>query len=104
MTETELRAAYAEAIGRPAERVIRLPGGAGNRTYWRLVERDGRSAVVMELPPEPGKSFELWLISERLPRPRSLGVIGGSDFTARPVRVAESYATNILGNRQNPAR
>ena len=26
------------------------------------------------------------------------------DFTARPVRVAESYATNILGNRQNPAR
>src|SRR5438105_10012439 len=59
MTETELRAAYAEALGRPAERVIRLPGGAGNRTYWRLVERDGRSAVVMELPPEPGKSEEV---------------------------------------------
>jgi anti-sigma-K factor RskA len=35
--------------------------------------------------PEPGKSFELWLISERLGQPRSLGVIGGSDFTARPV-------------------
>ena len=34
---------------------------------------------------EPGKSFELWLISDKLPRPRSLGVIGGSDFTARPV-------------------
>jgi anti-sigma-K factor RskA len=34
---------------------------------------------------EPGKSFELWLISDRLPQPRSLGVIGGSDFTARPV-------------------
>ena len=34
---------------------------------------------------EPGKSFELWLISDRLPRPRSLGVIGGSDFTSRPV-------------------
>src|SRR5947209_216505 len=59
MTETELRAAYAEAIGRPAERVIRLAGGAGNRIYWRLVERDGRSAVVMELPPEPGKSEEV---------------------------------------------
>ena len=25
---------------------------------------------------EPGKSFELWLISDKLPRPRSLGVIG----------------------------
>ena len=34
---------------------------------------------------EPGKSFELWLISDKLPRPRSLGVIGGGDFTARPV-------------------
>ena len=34
---------------------------------------------------EPGKSFELWLISDKLQRPRSLGVIGGSDFTARPV-------------------
>jgi anti-sigma-K factor RskA len=34
---------------------------------------------------EPGKSFELWLISDKLPRPRSLGVIGGGDFTVRPV-------------------
>jgi anti-sigma-K factor RskA len=34
---------------------------------------------------EPGKSFELWLISDKLPQPRSLGVIGGGDFTARPV-------------------
>jgi anti-sigma-K factor RskA len=34
---------------------------------------------------EPGKSYELWLISDKLQRPRSLGVIGGSDFTARPV-------------------
>jgi anti-sigma-K factor RskA len=37
---------------------------------------------------EPGKSFELWLISDRLPRPRSLGVIGDSDFTERPVLAA----------------
>jgi anti-sigma-K factor RskA len=34
---------------------------------------------------EPGKSFELWLISDKLPRPRSLGVIGGSEFTSRQV-------------------
>jgi anti-sigma-K factor RskA len=34
---------------------------------------------------EPGKSFELWLISDKLPQPRSLGVIGAADFTARPV-------------------
>ena len=34
---------------------------------------------------EPGSSFELWLISDKLPKPRSLGVIGASDFTSRPV-------------------
>ena len=36
-------------------------------------------------PPEPGKSYELWLVSDKLQRPRSLGVIGGNDFTTRPV-------------------
>jgi len=35
--------------------------------------------------PEPGKSFELWLVSDKLPGARSLGVIGGNDFTTRPV-------------------
>jgi anti-sigma-K factor RskA len=43
---------------------------------------------------EPGKSFELWLISDKLPRPRSLGVIGGGDFTARPVLA--SYDTDLI--------
>ena len=43
---------------------------------------------------EPGKSFELWLISDKLPRPRSLGVIGGGDFTARPV--LSSYDTDTI--------
>ena len=33
--------------------------------------------------PEAGKSFELWVVSDRLQRPRSLGVIGGNDFTTR---------------------
>ena len=43
---------------------------------------------------EPGKSFELWLISDKLQRPRSLGVIGGADFTARPV--LSSYDTDTI--------
>jgi anti-sigma-K factor RskA len=49
-----------------------------NATRNFTVRRVGASA-------EPGKSFELWLISDRLPKPRSLGVIGGSEFTSRPV-------------------
>ena len=46
--------------------------------------------------PEPGKSFELWLISDKLQRPRSLGVIGGGDFTARPV--LSSYDNDTINN------
>jgi anti-sigma-K factor RskA len=30
---------------------------------------------------EPGKSYELWLVSNKFPAPRSLGVVGGDDFT-----------------------
>jgi anti-sigma-K factor RskA len=43
---------------------------------------------------EPGTSFELWLISDRLPKPRSLGVIGGREFTSRPVLA--SYDTDVV--------
>ena len=43
---------------------------------------------------DPGKSLELWLISDKLPQPRSLGVIGSGDFTARPVLA--SYDANTV--------
>ena len=46
------------------------------RNFW--IRKAGASA-------EPGKSFEFWLISDKLPQPRSLGVVGSGDFTARPV-------------------
>jgi aminoglycoside/choline kinase family phosphotransferase len=59
MTDDQLRAAYTSATGQPAGTVARLPGGAGNRTYWRVRSLDGaKSAVVMELPADPVKSEE----------------------------------------------
>src|SRR5256886_1841604 len=76
------------------------PSPAPSAQYVALLQRDGGSpAFILTVDAatrnftvrkvgadaEPGKSFELWLISDRLPQPRSLGVIGGSDFTARPV-------------------
>ena len=45
---------------------------------------------------EPGKSLELWLISDRLPQPRSLGVIGDGDFSTLPVLA--SYDPDIVNN------
>lgn len=44
--------------------------------------------------PQPGKSFELWLVSDKLPGARSLGVIGGNDFTTRPV--LQSYDADTV--------
>jgi anti-sigma-K factor RskA len=67
-----------------------LPGfiltvDAATKNFW--VRRVGASA-------EPGKSFELWLISDKLQQPRSLGVIGSGDFTARPVLA--SYDPDLI--------
>src|SRR5437868_7466001 len=59
MDQRQLGQAYTEATGRPARKIERLPGGAGNRTYWRVRDGADASAIVMELPPEPAKSEEL---------------------------------------------
>ena len=60
MNEQQLQAAFTSATGQPAGRVARLPGGAGNRVYWRVHCRvdEGKTAVVMELPLDPLKSEE----------------------------------------------
>ncbi len=34
---------------------------------------------------EADRSYELWLISSKYPAPRSLGVVGSQEFTARPI-------------------
>ncbi len=49
-----------------------------------------RTLTVRRLmaPPEAGKNYELWLVSSKAPAPRSLGLIGQTDFTAQPA-VAE---------------
>src|SRR2546425_384310 len=59
MDHSELGRAYAEAMRRPPAKIERLPGGAGNRTYWRVTDATGQSAIVMELPPEPARSEEV---------------------------------------------
>jgi len=58
MNEAQLQAAYTSATGQPAGKVEKLPGGAGNRIYWRVHGITGRSTVVMELPADPVKSEE----------------------------------------------
>ena len=70
-----------------AQYVALLQRDAGSPAFILTVDAATKNFTVRKVgaDAEPGKSFELWLISDQLPRPRSLGVIGGSDFTARPV-------------------
>ncbi|SDT01672.1 Anti-sigma-K factor RskA [Bradyrhizobium canariense] len=75
--------------------VLQKDGGAPG--FILTVDGATKSFTIRKVgatAPDPGKSFELWLISDRLPRPRSLGVIGSGDFTARPVLA--SYDTDII--------
>ena len=79
-----------------AQYVALLQRDAGSPAFILTVDAATRNFTVRKVgaDAEPGRSFELWLISDRLPQPRSLGVIGGSDFTVRPV-LADYDASTI---------
>ena len=70
-----------------AQYVALLQRDGGSPAFILTVDAASKNFTVRKVgaDAEPGKSFELWLIHDRLPQPRSLGVIGGSEFTARPV-------------------
>jgi anti-sigma-K factor RskA len=76
--------------------VALLQGQGGGPAFILTIDGATRNFTVRKVgaTPEPGKSFELWLISDKLPRPRSLGVIGAGDFTARPV--LGSYDADVV--------
>jgi anti-sigma-K factor RskA len=83
-----------------AQYVALLQGQAGGPAFILTVDGATKNFTVRKVgapPTEAGKSYELWLISDKLGgRPRSLGVIGGSDFVARPVLAG--YDTDVVTN------
>jgi anti-sigma-K factor RskA len=71
----------------PAQYVAVLQKDGGSPAFILTVDGASRNFTVRKVgdtAAEPGKSFELWLISERLGPPRSLGVIGNGEFTTSP--------------------
>src|SRR4030081_2115538 len=70
-----------------AQYVALLQKDSGSPAFILTVDGATRNFTVRRVgaTPEPGKSYELWLVSDKLQRPRSLGVVGGNDFTIRPV-------------------
>jgi anti-sigma-K factor RskA len=98
---------------RPEPRVrivqVQAPAAPSHAQYVAVLQKDGGAPAFIltvdaatrdftvrkvQAPPEPGKSYELWVISDKLGDPRSLGVIGDSDFTARPMLA--SYDPGIV--------
>jgi anti-sigma-K factor RskA len=73
-----------------------LQKDAGGPAFILTVDQATRNFTVRKVgaAAEPGSSFELWLISDKLPKPRSLGVIGANDFTSRPV--LSSYDPDLV--------
>ena len=82
----------------PAQYVAVLQKDGGSPAFILTVDGASRNFTVrkVDAAPEPGKSYELWVISDRLGAPRSLGVIGEGDFTARTTLSA--YDPNIVTN------
>lgn len=81
----------------PRVQVVQAPAPASAQ-YVAVLQQDGNSpAFILTVDeatkrftvrkvgaqPEAGKSFELWIVSDKFQRPQSLGVIGGDEFTAR---------------------
>jgi anti-sigma-K factor RskA len=81
-----------------AQYVAVLQKEGGSPAFILTVDAATKNFTVRKVgaAAEPGKSFELWLISDKLPQPRSLGVIGGGDFTARAVLA--SYDKDLINS------
>jgi anti-sigma-K factor RskA len=71
---------------RPAQYVAVLQRDAASPAFLLAFDLDKRTLTVRTVRAErqPGKAYELWLVSDRFQSPRSLGLIGNEEFTQRP--------------------
>jgi len=96
---TQVAQVTPQAALRPSGQYVAvLQKDAGGPAFILTVDEATRNFTVRKVgaSAEPGSSYELWLISDRLPKPRSLGVIGANDFTSRPVLA--SYDPDTVKN------
>jgi anti-sigma-K factor RskA len=74
----------AEGVAPPPPRFVAvLQRDSTSPAFILTVDIADRSLTVRRVAAErePGKSYELWLVSNKFPAPRSLGVVGGGEFT-----------------------
>jgi anti-sigma-K factor RskA len=71
---------------RPAQYVAVLQRDETSPAFLLTFDLDKHTLTVRTVRAErqPGKVYELWLVSDRFKSPRSLGLIGNEEFTQRP--------------------
>jgi anti-sigma-K factor RskA len=79
----------------PARLVAVLQKDASGPAFLLTVDTKSRTLTMRRVTAEqePGKSYELWLVSDRYPAPRSLGLVETGEFTQRPLLAAYDPAT-----------
>jgi anti-sigma-K factor RskA len=72
----------------PSENYVAVLQDDTTPVPYFIVEIDRRSHMMAVRPigagKQPGKSYELWLIHDRLGEPKSLGVVADQGFTVKP--------------------
>ncbi|MET0879302.1 MAG: anti-sigma factor [Tardiphaga sp.] len=73
-----------------AQYVALLQTDATSPAFILTVDAATKNFTVRKVgaTPQPGKDYELWIVSDKFQAPRSLGVIGSSDFTTRAAALA----------------
>jgi anti-sigma-K factor RskA len=80
---------------RPAQYVAVLQKDPSSPAFLLSFDLDRHSLAVRRVGAEKqtGKSYELWLISDKLSGPKSLGLIGADEYTVRPEPAAYDQVT-----------
>lgn len=80
---------------RPAQFVSALQKDQFAPAFLLTFDLDRRVFTVRAIiaPRQPGKSYELWMASEKFAGPRSLGIVGTQEFTIRPALASVDSTT-----------
>lgn len=78
-----------------AQFVAVLQRDGGSPAFVMTIDLATKSYTVRKAGSDApqGHSYELWMVSDKFPQPRSLGVIGATDFTTRPALASMDNAT-----------
>jgi anti-sigma-K factor RskA len=73
-------------LATPREFVALLQRSADSPAFVITVNLDSRDLTVRPVaaPPQAGKTYELWIINDKLGAPRSLGLIDNANLTVNP--------------------